>query len=157
MPIIPATTAMAYSALPARSTGISRMVVVDSGCTRKASGDRRLFFADRITQRKPNMRVKVANGVTLPVEFIGSIILRIPAGDVRNNNGVTVLDRRDHARAARCALCPWPVRYLAVDEGNVPEARHPHIPQRRASSSAFERPSRPHPRNFRQLRRHALV
>eukprot|EP00965_Chrysotila_dentata_P171633 5664188-Pleurochrysis_carterae.AAC.1 len=33
------------------------------------------------------MRVKVANGVTLPVELIGSIVLRIPAGDVGNGNG----------------------------------------------------------------------
>eukprot|EP00965_Chrysotila_dentata_P022147 733256-Pleurochrysis_carterae.AAC.1 len=46
------------------------------------------------------MRVKVANGVTLPVEFIGSIILRIPAGNVRNGNGdystkETLLELRD--------------------------------------------------------------
>eukprot|EP00965_Chrysotila_dentata_P040588 1346445-Pleurochrysis_carterae.AAC.1 len=33
------------------------------------------------------MRVKVANDVTLPVEFIGSIALRIPAGDVCNGTG----------------------------------------------------------------------
>eukprot|EP00965_Chrysotila_dentata_P168255 5556659-Pleurochrysis_carterae.AAC.1 len=32
------------------------------------------------------MRVKVANGVTLPVEFIGSMVLRIPAGNARNGN-----------------------------------------------------------------------
>eukprot|EP00965_Chrysotila_dentata_P146392 4833880-Pleurochrysis_carterae.AAC.7 len=38
--------------------------------------------ANRITQRNPNMRVKVANGVTLFVERIGSIVLRIPAGNV---------------------------------------------------------------------------
>eukprot|EP00965_Chrysotila_dentata_P154531 5105878-Pleurochrysis_carterae.AAC.1 len=100
MPVIPATTAMAYSALLARVTGIFRVALVDSGSTRTASGDRSLFFADRITQRKPNMRVKVVNGVTLPVEFIGSIVLRVPAGDVRNRNGVystteTILELHD--------------------------------------------------------------
>eukprot|EP00965_Chrysotila_dentata_P085027 2806894-Pleurochrysis_carterae.AAC.1 len=31
-------------------------------------------------QRKSNMRVKLAESMTLPVEFIGSIILRVPAG-----------------------------------------------------------------------------
>eukprot|EP00965_Chrysotila_dentata_P050269 1665504-Pleurochrysis_carterae.AAC.1 len=46
------------------------------------------------------MRVKVANGVTLPVDFIGSIVLRILAGDVRNGNGdystkETLLELRD--------------------------------------------------------------
>eukprot|EP00965_Chrysotila_dentata_P043283 1438686-Pleurochrysis_carterae.AAC.1 len=46
------------------------------------------------------MRVKAANGVTLPVEIIGFIVLRIPAGDVRNGNGdystkATLLELRD--------------------------------------------------------------
>eukprot|EP00965_Chrysotila_dentata_P191285 6174418-Pleurochrysis_carterae.AAC.1 len=46
------------------------------------------------------MRVKVANGVTLPIEFIGSIVLRISAGDVRHGNGdystkETLLEVRD--------------------------------------------------------------
>eukprot|EP00965_Chrysotila_dentata_P020969 694652-Pleurochrysis_carterae.AAC.1 len=46
------------------------------------------------------MRVKVANGVTLPVELLGSIVLRIPAGEVRNCNGdystkETLLELRD--------------------------------------------------------------
>eukprot|EP00965_Chrysotila_dentata_P060981 2020421-Pleurochrysis_carterae.AAC.1 len=38
-------------------------------------------------QRNPTMRVKVADGVTLPVESIGPIVLRSPAGDVCNGNG----------------------------------------------------------------------
>eukprot|EP00965_Chrysotila_dentata_P110060 3636706-Pleurochrysis_carterae.AAC.1 len=88
MPITPAsTTAAAYSAIPLRTIAGSRAALVDSGSTRTASGDRSLLPTDRITQRNPNMREKVANGVTLPVEFIGSIVLRIPAGDVRNGNG----------------------------------------------------------------------
>eukprot|EP00965_Chrysotila_dentata_P068748 2271414-Pleurochrysis_carterae.AAC.1 len=46
------------------------------------------------------MRVKVANGVTLPVEFIGSIVLHVPAGDVCSGNGdysatETLLELRD--------------------------------------------------------------
>eukprot|EP00965_Chrysotila_dentata_P096532 3190149-Pleurochrysis_carterae.AAC.1 len=50
--------------------------------------------------RNPNMRVKVANGNTLPVEFIGTIVLRIPAGDVCNGNDdystkETLLELRD--------------------------------------------------------------
>eukprot|EP00965_Chrysotila_dentata_P148260 4894411-Pleurochrysis_carterae.AAC.1 len=107
MPIIPATTAVAYSALPARATGISRVDLVDSGSTRTASGDRSLFFADRITQRKPNMREKVAAGVTLPVEFIGSIILHIRAAGVRNKNGVystTARRLKTHSPTQCCAL-----------------------------------------------------
>eukprot|EP00965_Chrysotila_dentata_P161209 5323845-Pleurochrysis_carterae.AAC.1 len=88
MPITPAsTTAPAYSAILPRTIGGPRVALVDSGSRRSASGDRSLFRANRIRQRKPNMRVKVANGVTLPIEFIGSIVLLIPAGDVRNNNG----------------------------------------------------------------------
>eukprot|EP00965_Chrysotila_dentata_P133041 4399146-Pleurochrysis_carterae.AAC.1 len=64
MPVIPvATTALAYSATPSRF----RAALVDSGSTRTASGDPRPFPTDRIKQRNPNMRVKVANGVTLPV------------------------------------------------------------------------------------------
>eukprot|EP00965_Chrysotila_dentata_P062359 2066498-Pleurochrysis_carterae.AAC.1 len=74
MPITPAsTTAAAYSAILPRTIGGSRAALVDSGSTRTASGDRSLFLAIRLTQRNPNMCVKVANGVTLPVEFIGSI------------------------------------------------------------------------------------
>eukprot|EP00965_Chrysotila_dentata_P154675 5110974-Pleurochrysis_carterae.AAC.2 len=51
-------------------------------------------------QRNPNMRVKVANGVTLPVKFIGFIVLRILAVDVRNghdgySNVETTLELRD--------------------------------------------------------------
>eukprot|EP00965_Chrysotila_dentata_P008366 272796-Pleurochrysis_carterae.AAC.1 len=44
------------------------------------------------------MRVKVAHGVTLPVEFIGSIVLRISAGAVRNGNG-------DYSTRRRCLGC----------------------------------------------------
>eukprot|EP00965_Chrysotila_dentata_P071853 2373674-Pleurochrysis_carterae.AAC.1 len=81
MPIIPAATtiAAAYSATPPRTIGGSRAAFVDSGSTRTTSGDRSLFPANRITQRNPNMRVKVTHGVTLPIEFIGSTVLRIPA------------------------------------------------------------------------------
>eukprot|EP00965_Chrysotila_dentata_P042461 1407795-Pleurochrysis_carterae.AAC.1 len=82
MPITPASTsAAANSATLPRNIGGSRVALVDSGSTCTA------FPTDRITQRNPNMRVKFANGVTLPVEFIGSIVLRISAGDVRNGNG----------------------------------------------------------------------
>eukprot|EP00965_Chrysotila_dentata_P185866 6136260-Pleurochrysis_carterae.AAC.1 len=64
------------------------------------------------------MRVKLANGVTLPVEFIGTIVLRIPAGDVRNGNGhysakQTLLELRD-----ALYTCAWPLRYTSLDEGN---------------------------------------
>eukprot|EP00965_Chrysotila_dentata_P033879 1127960-Pleurochrysis_carterae.AAC.1 len=80
MPITPAfTTAAAYSAIQPCTISGSRVALVDNGSTRTESGDRSLFPTDRITQRNPNMRVKVANGVILPVEFIGSIVLRIPA------------------------------------------------------------------------------
>eukprot|EP00965_Chrysotila_dentata_P132957 4396059-Pleurochrysis_carterae.AAC.1 len=69
MPIIPAatSTAAAYSAVPPRTIAGSRAALVNSGSTRTADGDRMVLFpASRITQRNPNMRVKVANGVTLP-------------------------------------------------------------------------------------------
>eukprot|EP00965_Chrysotila_dentata_P164711 5438370-Pleurochrysis_carterae.AAC.1 len=80
MPVIPiSTTAAAYSATPPRTICGSRAALVDNGSTRTASGDRSLFPANCIPQRNPNMRVKVPNGVTLLVEFIGSIVLRIPA------------------------------------------------------------------------------
>eukprot|EP00965_Chrysotila_dentata_P068558 2265729-Pleurochrysis_carterae.AAC.1 len=64
MPIIPATTstAAAYLAIPPRTIAGSRAALADSGSTRTASGDRSLFLANHITQRNPNMRVKVANG-----------------------------------------------------------------------------------------------
>eukprot|EP00965_Chrysotila_dentata_P045268 1504357-Pleurochrysis_carterae.AAC.1 len=66
MPSVPASTSTAYSALPTGAAGISRVALVDRGSTRTASGDRSLFPSNCITQRSPNMRVKVANGVTLP-------------------------------------------------------------------------------------------
>eukprot|EP00965_Chrysotila_dentata_P107099 3538829-Pleurochrysis_carterae.AAC.1 len=64
MPIIPAatSTAAAYSAILPRNIGGSRVALVDSSSTRTASGDQSLFPSNRITQRNPNMRVKVANG-----------------------------------------------------------------------------------------------
>eukprot|EP00965_Chrysotila_dentata_P046920 1557461-Pleurochrysis_carterae.AAC.2 len=62
------------------------------------------------------MRVKVANGVTLPVEFIGPPVLRIPAGDSRNGNGdystkETLLELRDELYVPAA----WPLRYSSLD------------------------------------------
>eukprot|EP00965_Chrysotila_dentata_P114202 3775055-Pleurochrysis_carterae.AAC.1 len=88
MPITPASTiAAAYSAIPRCTVGGSQVALVDSGFTRTASGGRSLFPANRTTRRNPNTRVKVANGVTLPVKFIGCIVLCIPAGYGRNGYG----------------------------------------------------------------------
>eukprot|EP00965_Chrysotila_dentata_P225239 6194639-Pleurochrysis_carterae.AAC.1 len=100
MPIIPASTstAAAYSAILPRAIGGSRVALVESGSTRPASGDRSLFPADRTKQHKPNMSIKLANGVTLPVKFVGSIVLCIiSGGDVRNGHGdySTALELRD--------------------------------------------------------------
>eukprot|EP00965_Chrysotila_dentata_P094992 3140939-Pleurochrysis_carterae.AAC.4 len=57
-------------------------------------------FSPPLAVRVSTRRVKVANGMALPVEFLGSIILRIPAGDVCNKNGVysateTILELHD--------------------------------------------------------------
>eukprot|EP00965_Chrysotila_dentata_P066630 2206321-Pleurochrysis_carterae.AAC.2 len=64
-PIIPVATPVPYSALPACAAGISPVVSLDSASTRTATGDCSVYLADLITQRKPNMRVRVAKGVTV--------------------------------------------------------------------------------------------
>eukprot|EP00965_Chrysotila_dentata_P088220 2913103-Pleurochrysis_carterae.AAC.1 len=47
------------------------------------------------------MRVKVANAVTLPVKFVGFIVLRIAAGDVCNGN----CDYSNFYPGKRCLSC----------------------------------------------------
>eukprot|EP00965_Chrysotila_dentata_P064531 2139777-Pleurochrysis_carterae.AAC.1 len=76
------------------------------------------------------MRVKVANDAALPVKFIGPIVLRIPQRH---------LQRGDSARAARRTLCAQPLRYSTLDDSNVPEGRHAHLPQRRTAPCASDR------------------
>ena len=51
-------------------------VCPDTGASRSASAKKSLFPEAGIVNREPNLRVKVANGCFLKVEFIGTMILK---------------------------------------------------------------------------------
>eukprot|EP00965_Chrysotila_dentata_P135162 4469482-Pleurochrysis_carterae.AAC.1 len=132
MPIIPTSTfaMVTCSANPLRTIGSPRVVLVGSGSTRTASGVRSLFPTDRITHLNSNTYFKVANGVPLLVKFIGPILMRIPAVEVRSgNHGDLSNERQDNARVARRTLPAHGFCATFFGQKQFPEVRHQQLPQ----------------------------
>lgn len=101
MPTAPtsALTCMSAAASGMRSEVHYDTGLIDSGSTRTASGNKRLFPPDKVTTRNPRMRVRVANGVYLNVAFIGTLVVHVPAGeckaDGRRSTQPTTLELHD--------------------------------------------------------------
>ena len=54
-----------------------KFAIPDSGATRHCTGVKKLMPKDKITRYKPPYQVEVANGVLLPVEWEGAMLLPV--------------------------------------------------------------------------------
>ena len=74
----------AHAATMTRAQAPSRLgrALIDSGTTCTASNERSLFPTHLIKKRKPGFRVRVASGNELPVEFVGTLVLRVPTSEL---------------------------------------------------------------------------
>jgi hypothetical protein len=66
----------------------SNIAHVDSGTTRHASGCRALFPEHLISNRKPQLSVRVASGTRLPVEFTGVMQLHVQGVKPKGSTGI---------------------------------------------------------------------
>ena len=79
-------------ALRNRSCSAYGHAIIDSGTTCTASPERSLFPTAKIKKYNPGYRVRVASGVHLPVEFVGTLELRIPAKQITGNISTSASD-----------------------------------------------------------------
>lgn len=79
-----ATTAAAASRYNSRG-------IIDSGTTENTSGRAKLFPRDRIEEWHPNVKVVVANGCALPVEWRGAMMIKVKGEGIRSAKKTTKL------------------------------------------------------------------